>query len=138
MTEPIRVLIADDHPLFRDGLTALLTDAPDTELVGAATSGTEAVTDNVPSRSTPSAPVRSASTSSFPRASSPSITRARYTAASPSALAATPCGLRSNRRAPKPASTSESILLSAGWLRCSRAAAARMVPASASATSSSR
>ena len=23
--EPIRVLIADDHPLFRDGLTALLT-----------------------------------------------------------------------------------------------------------------
>ena len=43
MTEPIRVLIADDHPLFRDGLTALLTDGPDTELVGAATSGTEAV-----------------------------------------------------------------------------------------------
>jgi DNA-binding NarL/FixJ family response regulator len=43
MTEPIRVLIADDHPLFRDGLTAMLTDAPDTELVGAATSGTEAV-----------------------------------------------------------------------------------------------
>ncbi len=43
MTEPIRVLIADDHPLFRDGLTALLTDGPDTELTGAATSGTEAV-----------------------------------------------------------------------------------------------
>jgi DNA-binding NarL/FixJ family response regulator len=43
MTEPIRVLIADDHPLFRDGLTVLLTDGPDTELVGAATSGTEAV-----------------------------------------------------------------------------------------------
>ncbi len=43
MTEKIRVLIADDHPLFRDGLTALLTDGPDTELVGAATSGTEAV-----------------------------------------------------------------------------------------------
>jgi DNA-binding NarL/FixJ family response regulator len=43
MTEPIRVLIADDHPLFRDGLTALLTDGSDTELVGAATSGTEAV-----------------------------------------------------------------------------------------------
>ena len=37
MTEPIRVLIADDHPLFRDGLTALLTDSPDTELAGAAT-----------------------------------------------------------------------------------------------------
>ena len=43
MTESIRVLIADDHPLFRDGLTALLTDGPDTELTGAATSGTEAV-----------------------------------------------------------------------------------------------
>jgi DNA-binding NarL/FixJ family response regulator len=43
MTEPIKVLIADDHPLFRDGLTALLTDSPDTELMGAATSGTEAV-----------------------------------------------------------------------------------------------
>jgi len=42
MTEPIRVLIADDHPLFRDGLTALLTDGPDTELVGAATNGIEA------------------------------------------------------------------------------------------------
>jgi DNA-binding NarL/FixJ family response regulator len=43
MTELIKVLIADDHPLFRDGLTALLTDSPDTELAGAATSGTEAV-----------------------------------------------------------------------------------------------
>jgi DNA-binding NarL/FixJ family response regulator len=43
MTEPIRVLIADDHPLFRDGLTALLTEGADTELAGAATSGTEAV-----------------------------------------------------------------------------------------------
>jgi DNA-binding NarL/FixJ family response regulator len=43
VTEPIRVLIADDHPLFRDGLTALLTDGADTELTGAATSGAEAV-----------------------------------------------------------------------------------------------
>ncbi len=44
MTEPIRVLIADDHPLFRDGLTALLTDETDTEAAtGAATTGTEAV-----------------------------------------------------------------------------------------------
>jgi DNA-binding NarL/FixJ family response regulator len=43
MTEPIKVLIADDHPLFRDGLTALLADGNDTELTGAATSGTEAV-----------------------------------------------------------------------------------------------
>lgn len=43
MTEPIRVLIADDHPLFRDGLIALLTDGPDTELAGTAATGTEAV-----------------------------------------------------------------------------------------------
>jgi DNA-binding NarL/FixJ family response regulator len=43
MTESIRVLIADDHPLFRDGLSALLTDGPDTELAGVATSGSEAV-----------------------------------------------------------------------------------------------
>jgi DNA-binding NarL/FixJ family response regulator len=43
MMEPIRVLIADDHPLFRDGLTALLAAGPDTELAGAATTGTEAV-----------------------------------------------------------------------------------------------
>ena len=43
MTGPVRVLIADDHPLFRDGLTALLTEGPDTELTGAATTGIEAV-----------------------------------------------------------------------------------------------
>ena len=43
MTGPIRVLIADDHPLFRDGLTALLNDGPGTELTGAATTGAEAV-----------------------------------------------------------------------------------------------
>jgi DNA-binding NarL/FixJ family response regulator len=43
VTEPIRVLIADDHPLFRDGLAALLNDGPDTELSGAATTGTEAI-----------------------------------------------------------------------------------------------
>jgi len=43
VTEPVRVLIADDHPLFRDGMIALLTDGADTELAGTATSGTEAV-----------------------------------------------------------------------------------------------
>jgi DNA-binding NarL/FixJ family response regulator len=43
MSRPIRVLIADDHPLFRDGLIALLDEGPGTELAGAATSGIEAV-----------------------------------------------------------------------------------------------
>jgi len=40
VTEPIRVLVADDHPLFRDGLIALLRDEPDTELTGTAATGT--------------------------------------------------------------------------------------------------
>jgi len=43
MTDPIRVLIADDHPLFRDGLTAMLQAGEDTELTGAATDGVQAV-----------------------------------------------------------------------------------------------
>lgn len=38
-----RVLIADDHVLFRDGLRALLAAVPDLELVGEATSGEEVV-----------------------------------------------------------------------------------------------
>ncbi len=39
----IRVLIADDHPFFRDGLRVLLEATPDTELVGEARSGDEVV-----------------------------------------------------------------------------------------------
>lgn len=42
--EPIRVLIADDHPHFRDGLRALLLSAPDLEVVGEAEDGREAIT----------------------------------------------------------------------------------------------
>src|SRR5438094_4228870 len=42
--DPIRVLIADDHPVFRYGLRALLAAEPDTELVGEATGGEEAIT----------------------------------------------------------------------------------------------
>ncbi|HKH12120.1 MAG TPA: response regulator transcription factor [Rubrobacter sp.] len=41
--DPLRVLIADDHPLFRAGLRAMLASVPDTELVGEATTGEEAV-----------------------------------------------------------------------------------------------
>jgi DNA-binding NarL/FixJ family response regulator len=40
---PIRILIADDHQLFRDGLHGLLDAMPDTEVVGEAASGDEAV-----------------------------------------------------------------------------------------------
>lgn len=39
----IRVLIADDHPFFRDGLRVLLEATPDTELVGEAADGNEVV-----------------------------------------------------------------------------------------------
>jgi DNA-binding NarL/FixJ family response regulator len=41
--ESLRVLIADDHPLFRSGMRALLDADPDTEVAGEATSGDEAV-----------------------------------------------------------------------------------------------
>jgi DNA-binding NarL/FixJ family response regulator len=41
--EPLRVLIADDHPLFRNGMRALLASDLDTEVVGEATTGEEAI-----------------------------------------------------------------------------------------------
>ena len=41
--ESIRVLIADDHPVYRDGLRILLDSLPDAEVVGEAASGEEAV-----------------------------------------------------------------------------------------------
>lgn len=42
MTEPIRVLIADDHPIYREGLARTLADAEDIEVVGTASDGEEA------------------------------------------------------------------------------------------------
>jgi DNA-binding NarL/FixJ family response regulator len=42
-SEPLRVLIADDHPLFRGGMRALLETVPDVEVVGTASSGDEAL-----------------------------------------------------------------------------------------------
>jgi DNA-binding NarL/FixJ family response regulator len=41
--EKIRLLIADDHALFRDGLKALLGATPDMLVVGEAASGSEAI-----------------------------------------------------------------------------------------------
>jgi DNA-binding NarL/FixJ family response regulator len=40
----IRIVIADDHPVFRFGLRALLSAMPDTEVVGEVTSGEEVLT----------------------------------------------------------------------------------------------
>ena len=41
--EPFRVLIADDHPLFRHGLSALLSASPDFKVAGEATTGEEVI-----------------------------------------------------------------------------------------------
>jgi DNA-binding NarL/FixJ family response regulator len=43
VSAPIRIVIADDHPLFRAGLRALLGSVTDMEVVGEATTGDEAV-----------------------------------------------------------------------------------------------
>lgn len=42
--ERLRIVVADDHRLFRDGLTALLDGASDTSVVGHAETGVEAMT----------------------------------------------------------------------------------------------
>jgi DNA-binding NarL/FixJ family response regulator len=41
--DQLRVLIADDHPLFRNGMRALLSSDPDMEVVGIATNGDEVI-----------------------------------------------------------------------------------------------
>ncbi|WP_410791938.1 response regulator [Kribbella sp. C-35] len=43
MDEPVRVLLADDHPVYRDGLAALLGSLDGVEVVGTAADGVEAV-----------------------------------------------------------------------------------------------
>jgi NarL family two-component system response regulator LiaR len=43
MTETIRVLIADDHAVVREGLRGLITSETGMEIVGEATDGTEAI-----------------------------------------------------------------------------------------------
>ena len=42
--ESIHVLIADDHPLYREGIRKMLSLAPDIEIVGEAASGDEVLT----------------------------------------------------------------------------------------------
>jgi DNA-binding NarL/FixJ family response regulator len=46
----IRVVVADDHPIVRDGLRALLASLPDMDMVGEATNGREAVRSAVTDR----------------------------------------------------------------------------------------
>jgi DNA-binding NarL/FixJ family response regulator len=41
--ETLRILIAEDHPLFRKGVISLLSSVPDFDVVGEATTGEEAV-----------------------------------------------------------------------------------------------
>lgn len=44
MSEPIRILIVDDHPVVRAGLTSMLGTQPGVVVVGSASSGKEALT----------------------------------------------------------------------------------------------
>ena len=50
MSRPIRVVLADDHPVVRAGLAALLSSLAGVEVVGVATTGREAVREVVTHR----------------------------------------------------------------------------------------
>jgi DNA-binding NarL/FixJ family response regulator len=48
--EPVRVLIVDDHPIFRDGLRSALDSRPEVEVVGEAADGHAAVVESTRAR----------------------------------------------------------------------------------------
>jgi DNA-binding NarL/FixJ family response regulator len=39
VTNPVRIVVADDHPIVRDGVRALVEASPGIELLGEATNG---------------------------------------------------------------------------------------------------
>lgn len=43
ITETIRVLVVDDHPIVREGIVSIVSSAPDLEVVGQAANGEEAL-----------------------------------------------------------------------------------------------
>ena len=43
MSQPLRLLIVDDHPVVREGLVGMLGSEADLEVVGSAADGAEAV-----------------------------------------------------------------------------------------------
>jgi DNA-binding NarL/FixJ family response regulator len=44
-SEPIRVLVVDDHPVLRDGIAALIATQPDISLIAEASTGREAISE---------------------------------------------------------------------------------------------
>ncbi len=43
MSDPIRILVADDHPVVREGLVAILSTQPDFEVIGEAANGRDVI-----------------------------------------------------------------------------------------------
>ncbi len=48
MNRPIRILLADDHAILRDGIRALLNDEADLRVVGEADNGRQALDKALP------------------------------------------------------------------------------------------
>ena len=42
MTQTVRIVLADDHPIYRDGLARVMADEPDLQVVGQAGDGAQA------------------------------------------------------------------------------------------------